>query len=93
MKEMKSDSRTKPEQRGKYALGALVTVTALAREESFIKAAHDCYILALLSSQFSLPKKTFKKDRNNLAIFRNKSHLNMKRASHAHFFFLSPNIH
>lgn len=45
---MTSDSRAKQEQRGKYALGVLVTVTALTREESFIKAAHDCYILALL---------------------------------------------
>lgn len=47
-KEMTSDSKTKCKERGKYALGALVTVTALTRGESFIKAAHDCYILALL---------------------------------------------
>lgn len=48
VKEVTSDNRAKQEQRGKYALGALVTVTALTREESFIKAAHDCYIHALL---------------------------------------------
>lgn len=47
VKEMVSDSSANREQRGKYALGELVTVTALTREESFIKAAHDCYILAL----------------------------------------------
>lgn len=44
---MASESSANREQRGKYALGELVTVTALTREESFIKAAHDCYILAL----------------------------------------------
>lgn len=45
--EITSGSRANRKQRGKYVLSELVTVTALTRGESFIKAAHDCYILAL----------------------------------------------